>query len=92
MNNIIKSITLTLTSLAAGFIAITIPFNLIGTLSKEAMHIVFISEIVIYFSVAMIFLVASDKKKQQEIKSNERHKERRRKIEEVKKDWIDIAA
>ena len=91
-NNLLKSALLTLVSLAVGLIAIALPFNLFSTLTSDAMHIIFISEIIIYFSVAMIFLAISDKKKQEKIKLEKRHEERKQKIERVKRDWIDIAA
>ena len=91
-NNLLKSALLTLVSLAVGFIAIALPFNLFSTLTSDAMHIIFINEIIIYFSVAMIFLAISDKKKQEKIKLEKRHEERKQKIERVKRDWIDIAA
>ena len=91
-NRIIKSALLTLASLIIGFIAIAVPFNLFYTLTSEAMHIVFIAEIIIYFLVSMFFLIAYDKKKQEKIKLENRHKERLQKIECVKRDWIDIAA
>ena len=91
-NKIIKSIILSIASLAVGFIAISLPFNLFGTLTKDAMHLVFICEIIIYFSLAMIFLVAAEKKKQREIKNAKRHEMRSRKIEQVRREWIDIAA
>lgn len=91
-NNLLKSVILTLSSLAIGFIATALPFNLFSTLTSDAMHVVFISEIIIYFFVAMIFLVVADKKKQRRIKLEQRHEKRKAKIERVKTDWIDIAA
>ncbi len=91
-NNLLKSALLTLSSLAVGFAAIAFPFNLFSTLTSDAMHVVFISEIIIYFFVAMIFLVVADKKKQRRIKLEQRHEKRKAKIERVKTDWIDIAA
>ena len=91
-NNILKSIALSIASLAVGFFAISFPFNLFGTLTKDAMHLVFISEIIIYFGLAMIAIVVAEKKKQQRVKNEQRHEERCRKIEQVKREWIDIAA
>ena len=92
MNKILKSMVLTLTSVVIGFIAIALPFNLLGTLTNDAVHIVFISELVIYFIVALVFLAVSDKKKQEKIKIEKRHEQRREKIERVQREWIDIAA
>ena len=91
-NNILKSIALSIAALAVGFFAISLPFNLFDMLTKDAMHIVFISEIVIYFAVAMVYLALVDKKKQEEIKEEKRLSERNRKIERVQREWIDIAA
>lgn len=91
-NSILKSIALSVASLAVGFLAISFPFNLFGTLTKDAMHLVFISEIIIYFGLAMIAIVVAEKKKQQRVKKEQRHEERCRKIEQVKREWIDIAA
>ena len=91
-NNILKSMLLTLASLTIGFAAIAFPFNLFKTLTSDAMHVIFISEIVIYFVLGLIFLALSDKRKQEKIKSERRHEERRQKIERVQREWIDIAA
>ena len=92
INKILKSIAISFLSLVAGYWAISFPFNLFGTLTKDAMHLVFIAEIIIYFVIAMIFLVIADKRKQEKIKFEQRHEERCRKIEQVKRDWYDIAA
>ena len=92
INKILKSIAISFLSLVSGYWAISFPFNLFGTLTKDAMHLVFIAEIIIYFVIAMIFLVIADKRKQEKIKFEQRHEERCRKIEQVKRDWYDIAA
>ena len=91
-SNLIKGLVLSVISLAAGFFAISLPFNLISTLSKSAMEVIFLAEIIIYFGIGMIFLVIKDKKNQQRIKDEIRHTKRKEKIEAVKRDWIDIAA
>ena len=91
-NNILKSMLLTLASLTIGFAAIAFPFNLFKTLTSDAMHVIFISEIVIYFVLGLIFLALADKRKQEKIKRERRHEERRQKIERVQREWIDIAA
>ena len=90
--SIIKSLLLTTASLVIGFIAIAFPFNLFKTLTGEAMQVLFISEIVIYSIAALIFLVVSDKRKQERLKSEKRHEARRQKIEQFQREWIDIAA
>ena len=92
INNIIKSIALSIAALAVGFIAISLPFNLFSTLSSDAMHIIFISELILYFAIGMIFLVFKDKQKQEKVKMQKRHEQRSQKIEQVKREWIDIAA
>ena len=91
-NSLIKSLLLSLAALIIGFFSIALPFNLFNTLTSNAMHIIFISEIIIYFSISMIFLAIADKRKQEKIKIEKRHEERKEKIERVKRDWIDIAA
>ena len=90
--NILKSAALSIASLTVGFIAISFPFRLFDTLTGDAMHIIFISEILIYSLIGALFLVVKEKKKQEEIKNEKRHELRRKKIEQVKRDWIDIAA
>ena len=90
--NILKSVALSAASLTVGFIAISFPFRLFDTLTGDAMHIVFISELIIYSLIGAIFLVVKDKRKQEKIKKERRHELRRKKIEQVKRDWIDIAA
>lgn len=90
--NILKSIALFTASLTVGFIAISFPFNLFNTLTADEMHIIFISEIIIYSLIGAIFLVVKDKKKQQEIKNKKRREIRKKKLEQVQRDWIDLAA
>ncbi len=90
-NSLLRSILLTLASLTIGFIAIAFPFNLFKTLNGDAIHLVFIFEIILYFIISMIFLAVSDKRKQEKIKNERRHEERKLKIERVQREWIDIA-
>lgn len=91
-NTILKSIALSLSALTVGFFAISLPFNLFDSLSNEAMHIIFIAEIIIYSFIGAIFLIVKDRKKQEEIKNEKRREIRNKKVEQVKRDWIDLAA
>lgn len=88
----IKGLLFTLSSLAAGFIAISLPFKLFEELSTDGMHLLFISEIIIYFVTGMVFLLIAEHKKQCKAKSKERHIERNRKIKQVQEEWMNIAA
>lgn len=91
-NKVLKGLLLSVLSLIAGYFAISLPFNLFGTLSSSAMHIVFITELAIYFAIGMIFLVAFEKSKEKKVKAEQRHIQRKKKIESVYNDWYNIAA
>lgn len=88
----VKGLVLSIVSLAAGFIAITLPFGLFKSLTGEALHILFFAELTVYLVVALIFLVIIDIKKEQKQKAERRHIERCEKIKRVQKEWFDIAA
>ncbi len=92
MKKLLKGFVLSLTALAVGYIAISLPFSLFSTLSDRMMEIIFMAEIVIYLITGAIFLIASEKKKEERIKSEARHSARREKIARVQRDWYDLAA
>lgn len=89
---LLKGLCLSLLSLIAGFAAIILPFGLLRNLTGEALHIFFFAEITVYLIISLIFLLVTDRKKDQRKKAEKRHCERCKKIERVQKEWYDIAA
>ncbi len=87
-----KGLLLSIVSLIAGFIAITLPFGLFRSLTGDALHIFFFAELTVYLVIALIFLVITDRKKEQRKKAEKRHTERCEKIRRVQSEWFDIAA
>ncbi len=92
MKKIVKGFVLSVLSLAVGYAAISLPFRLFDSLNSGMMQKVFIGELLIYLAVGMVFLVFQQRKKEARVKSEQRHIERREKIERVKTDWYDLAA
>lgn len=90
--NFVKGLLLSVLSLAAGFVAITLPFKLFSHLTGDALHLLFFIEIAIYLIVGSIFLIIAERKKQQKMKSKQRHIERSKKIKKVQEEWINLAA
>ncbi|MBE6720470.1 MAG: hypothetical protein E7571_07445 [Ruminococcaceae bacterium] len=92
MKKFVKATLMSALSLIIGFLAISLPFNLFSTLSSVMIQRVFLGELVIYFVIAMLFLVFQQKKKERLIKSEQRHTARREKIARVQTEWYDLAA
>ena len=72
ISRFIKSLLLSLSALIVGFCAISFPFQLFDTLTPREMRIVFISEIVIYFATAMIFLLIKESKQEKRQKKQQK--------------------
>lgn len=88
---LLKGLALSLISLTAGFIAISLPFHIFD-MSSSALNIVFVAELAIYIVIGLIFLIIKDKKEQEKIKMIKRHEKRNKKIKKVHEEWINIAA
>lgn len=90
--DLLKGIVISIITLGAGYAAMIIPFNLFLTVSKDGQRIFFIIELCVYLTVGTIFLLIQDKKEKQIQKEKARHKEREKKINDVKENWYNIAA
>lgn len=90
--DLLKGIVISIITLGAGYAAMIIPFNLFLTVSKDGQRIFFLIELCVYLTVGTIFLLIQDKKEKQIQKEKARHKEREKKIEDVKENWYNIAA
>lgn len=89
---ILKSILMSLITLAAGFAAIAIPFNLFKALNTEKLYIVFATEIAVYFIIAMLFLVSKELKENRKAKEKERRIKRREEFSKAQEDYYSLAA
>lgn len=92
MKKFIKGLLLSVSSLAVGFFAISLPFHLFDELSSSAMSIVFIAELIIYLAIGLGFLVVKEKRQQKKIKAQQRHIKRQQQIKDCCENWINIAA
>lgn len=90
--DLLKGIVISIITLGAGYAAMIIPFNLFLTVSKDGQRIFFLIELCVYLTVGTIFLLIQDKKEKQIQKEKARHKEREKKIKDVKENWYNIAA
>lgn len=89
---ILKGIIISIITLAVGYAAMAIPFNLFLSVSKDGQRIFFLIELSVYFVVGCIFLLIQDKKEKQAEKEKERHRIREEKIKDVQENWYNIAA
>ena len=89
---ILKAIIYSVLTLAGGFAAIAVPFNLISTFKSEGLHIVFMTELAIYFTLGIIFLIAKEKKEIRAKKEKARRLERREKCIKAQEEYYNIAA
>lgn len=92
IKNIIQGLSLTIISLAAGFVAVGLPFKLFSNLSGEGLKLFFLIEMTVYVILGGIFLVLLDRKKRRQIKEKQRLIERQKKIDDVIENWYNIAA
>ena len=89
---VLKAIIYSVLTLAGGFAAIAVPFNLISTFKSEGLHIVFITELAIYFALGIIFLIAKEKKELKAKREKERRLERRAKFIKAQEEYYNLAA
>lgn len=87
-NTILKGLLLSVSALIIGFVAISLPFNLFSELSDAAMEIIFMTELIIYFFIGIIFLIVKDKKQQKKRKKVKRLAERQKRIKIVQDEWF----
>ncbi len=92
MKKVMKAVILSVLSLAAGYVAIAVPFNLFRVLGTEQMHWIFFGEVLIYSAIGCVFIALHQKQLTEKQRSKARHEERSRKIREVQSTWYDIAA
>ena len=90
--DLLKGIIISIVALIVVYWAMTIPFNLFLTVSKDGQRIFFLAELCIYLVIGSIFLLIQDKKEKQAKKQKARHEERAPKIKDVQQNWYDIAA
>ena len=90
--NILKGILLSLSAIIIGFLAITIPFKLFGELTSTQMTTLFVTEIIIYFSASMIYLVTRDIKAEKKQKQTVRTERKRAEIKQMQTEWLDLIA
>lgn len=90
--DLLKGALIAIGSLVAGFLAISLPFNLLNELSSSQMTMVFAIEIVSYSLIGLIFLTArqieADKKK----KKQEKRIKRQTEIKRLNNEWYDLVA
>ncbi len=90
--NFVKGLLLSIVSLAAGFVAIGVPFRIFDFLSADGMRILFAIEVGIYLGIGLIFLTIQDSKKKQRAKEIKKHEQRQLKVKECVDNWYNIAA
>lgn len=83
ISKIIKGLIISISTLVVGFCAISLPFHLFDALTSREMRIIFISEIIIYLILSMIFLLARENKQ-------EKKKKHQQKREILKKQQINF--
>lgn len=99
MKNIIKNILLSLITLTAGFISMSVPFRLFDNLSQMQMRMLLIAEVIIYFSIFAAVFLKKEAKAQRRAKEkrmkenhNKRVHERNRELSGITVQNFDLAA
>ena len=62
IRTILKGLIISVSTLAAGFLALALPFKMFANLSRHDMQVLFLAEIVVYFIMSMTYLIFRDKK------------------------------
>ncbi len=92
MKKFFKGLLMSVLALAVGFLALAFPFHLFDELSSTGIQVLFISEIVIYLTLGMLFLVAKQKKADRKAKEKERIISRREKFKKAQEKYYSLAA
>ncbi len=89
---VLKGILMSALTIAAGFLALALPFKMFTGLSSRDMQILFIAELVVYFVLGMIYLIFKDRNEAEKVKNEERRTARREKFEQAQREYYDLAA
>lgn len=89
---ILKALVFSVATLIAGYAAIAVPFQLIGTVSKSDLHLIFTVELGIYFLLAMLFLIVKEQRERQRRKEARRRSQRREKFIRAQNNYYHWAA
>lgn len=92
IRTILKGLIISVSTLAAGFLALALPFKMFANLSRHDMQVLFLAEIVVYFIMSMTYLIFRDKKETEKERNEERRVARREKFERAQKEYYDLAA
>lgn len=90
--DLLKGVLITVGSLVAGFLAISLPFNLLNDLSSSQMTIIFAAEIISYSLIGLIFITAKQIEADKKKKRQERRIKRQAEIKRLNNEWYDLVA
>lgn len=64
MKNIFNYVLISISTILVGFTAMALPFKLFNELSKTEMRVLFLAEVIIYFSIFSLYFIIKENKKE----------------------------
>lgn len=92
IKKIIKWLLISFVTLAVGYLAIVVPFNLVSSASSLSAGIIFAVELGIYLFVGAVFILALDRKEERAKKEKARHCKRTEKRKQAQEEYYSLAA
>ena len=92
IKKIIKWLSISFVTLAVGYLAIAVPFNLVSSASSLSAGIIFAVELGIYLFVGAVFILALDRKEERAKKEKARQYKRTEKRKQAQEEYYSLAA
>ena len=92
IKKIIKWLLISFVTLAVGYLAIAVPFNLVSSASSLNAGIIFAIELGIYLFVGAVFILAIDRKEERAKKEKARQCKRIEKRKQAQEEYYSLAA
>ena len=92
IKKIIKWLLISFVTLAVGYLAIGVPFNLVSSASSLSAGIIFAVELGIYLFVGAVFILALDRKEERAKKEKARQYKRIEKRKQAQEEYYSLAA
>ena len=92
IKKIIKGLLISVVTLAVGYFAVALPFNLVSSASSLSAGIIFAIELGIYLFVGAVFIIVLDRKEEKAKKEKMRQCKRTEKRKQAQEEYYSLAA
>ena len=92
IKKIIKGLLISIITLAVGYFAIAVPFDLVSSASSLSAGIIFAVELGIYLFVGAVFIIVTDRKEEKARKEKARQYKRIEKRKQAQEEYYSLAA